>query len=155
MLAGHTIGNGSVSSGDIAITTTDNDPEVVKIIGIVRHKAKDHYGLLISFSDFEKLSKHDIKGTELKILDVANRKSFTEVAIQWTGDLADDCTANWAGLLLRAECMDEDSWWWAVYDMQNNELTIDSSINYIIQYRDGYSARQKAEDAAKKYLNVT
>ena len=30
--------------------------------------------------------------------------------IMWTGNLDDDCTARWAGLLLRAEWMDEDYW---------------------------------------------
>lgn len=34
--------------------------------------------------------------------------------IEWTGDLADDCTAIWAGLMLGAEEMDRDTWWWAV-----------------------------------------
>jgi hypothetical protein len=35
--------------------------------------------------------------------------------IQWTGDLDDDCTASFDGLLLRAEAMDDYLWWWAVY----------------------------------------
>ncbi len=39
---------------------------------------------------------------------------------QWEGDLEDDCSAEWAGLTLRAEEMEENYWWWCVYD---NELT--------------------------------
>ena len=50
--------------------------------------------------------------------------------LTWTGDLEYDCTAEWAGLMLRAECMNDDYWWWEVYDMQKGEVTIDDSNNY-------------------------
>lgn len=63
----------------------------------------------------------------------------------------DDCTAEWAGLMLRAEWMDEDYWWWAVYDMQQGEMTVDSSNEYEIRFIGGEDARAKAEDVAKTY----
>ncbi len=155
VLSGQILNDGTVSTGDIAITTNPDNQEVVKIIGIHSQRDTDYYGLLISFSDFEKISNQDLKDTELNIISVADRQSWTHEPILWTGDLADDCSSNWSGLLLRAECMDKDSWWWAVYDMQNNEITIDSSNYHDIQFVDGHIARQKAEDVAKKYLNVT
>ena len=73
--------------------------------------------------------------------------------IIWKGDLNDDCTAKWCGLMLRAEWMDEDYWWWAVYDMGNNEETIDSSNEHEERYTGGEAARQAAEEVARKYLN--
>ncbi len=82
------------------------------------------------------------------------RKILTKEPIVWTGDLSDDCTALWAGLMLRAEWMDEDYWWWAVYDMQKNEVTIDSSNEYERRFVGGDIAREKAESVAKKYLGL-
>ena len=64
----------------------------------------------------------------------------------------DDRTAEWAGLMLRAEWMDEDYWWWAVYDMQEDEVTIDCS--YETRFIGGEAARAKAESVAKAYLGV-
>lgn len=64
------------------------------------------------------------------------RKILAQQPIVWTGDLNDDCTALWNGLMLRAECMDKGFWWWAVYDMQ-----------------DGEAARHKAEGVARKYID--
>lgn len=75
--------------------------------------------------------------------------------IIWGGDLDDDCTALWKGLMLRAEWMDEDYWWWGVYDMQKNEVTIDDSNNYDEKYIGGNAARAKAESVAKKYFGLT
>lgn len=72
--------------------------------------------------------------------------------IIWKGDLGDDCTAMWRGLMLRAEWMDEDYWWWAVYDMDNNEETIDSSNEHEERYTSGEAARRAAEDVAHWYL---
>jgi hypothetical protein len=69
--------------------------------------------------------------------------------------LNDDCTAIWAGLMLRAEWMDEDYWWWCVYDLlDENEEQIDSSNNYEIRYISGELSRNEAEKVAKKYLNI-
>jgi hypothetical protein len=74
--------------------------------------------------------------------------------IEWRGDLNDDCTAEWAGLMLRAEEMEENSWWWAVYDMQRGEMTIDSSNLYDENIIDGQAARARAEKMAKDYINT-
>lgn len=77
-----------------------------------------------------------------------------EEPVVWQGDLTDDCSANWAGLLLRAECMEQGNWWWAVYDMLQGEQTIDSSIEYDIDFTDGEMARSRAEEVAKAYANM-
>jgi hypothetical protein len=81
-------------------------------------------------------------------------KTDVNTPIVWTGDLDDDCTAMWAGLMLRAEEMDERIWWWAVYDMEKDEVTIDSSNEYDITFTSGREARMAAEQAAKIYLKV-
>ena len=80
------------------------------------------------------------------------RKTLAKQSITWTGDLSDDCTAKWAGLMLRAEWMDEDYWWWAVYDMQKEEASIDDSNNYTDRFIGGEITRQKAESVAREYL---
>ncbi|WCT13153.1 hypothetical protein [Mucilaginibacter jinjuensis] len=80
------------------------------------------------------------------------RKALALETIVWTGDLLDDCTAIWAGLMLRAEWMDEDQWWWAVYDMMRNEITIDYSNEYKENFFSGEAAREKAESVAKAYI---
>ena len=82
------------------------------------------------------------------------RKILAKQPILWRGDLSDYCTAEWAGLMLRAEWMDEDYWWWAVYDMLLEEITIDDSNEYKIRFIGGDMAREKAESVAKKYLGV-
>jgi hypothetical protein len=69
---------------------------------------------------------------------------------EWFGDLNDDCSANWAGLTLRAEEMDENYWWWCVYD---NELP--SDLNQVRSSNDdgatkcisGAEAREAAANA--------
>lgn len=73
--------------------------------------------------------------------------------IIWNGDLEDDCSAHWKGLLLRAEEMEENVWWWAVYDMDNDERTIDSSNEYDVIWYSGNEARRAAEQAAQFYFN--
>ena len=75
--------------------------------------------------------------------------------IIWKGDLEDDCTAEWQGLMLRAEWMDEGYWWWAVYDMRKREITVDSSNEYETSFIGGVAARAKAESVAKAYVNNT
>src|SRR5687768_4935409 len=81
------------------------------------------------------------------------RKLLANEPIIWTGDLNDDCTAEWAGLMLRAEWMDEDYWWWAVYDQQQNEVTIDCSNEYDKRFIGGEMARKKAEEVARLYID--
>lgn len=74
--------------------------------------------------------------------------------IEWTGDLNDDCTARWSGLILRAEWMDNNIWWWAVSDAETG-LEIDSSNNdgyFDVRFASGTAARQAAERAANEYI---
>jgi len=86
-------------------------------------------------------------------MTIQERKLLSQQPIIWTGDLSDDCTANWAGLMLRAEWMNEDYWWWAVYDMQKSESTIEDSNIYKERFIGGEIARQKAERVAKEYIS--
>ena len=72
--------------------------------------------------------------------------------IKWNGDLKDDCTVKWSGLMLRAEWMEEDYWWWCVYDMLDNETGIDSSNEHNERIIEGEKAREKAEEIARNYL---
>jgi len=81
---------------------------------------------------------------------IRNRKYKQQII--WEGDLKDDCTAKWSGLILRAEWMDENYWWWCVYDNLNNDIQIDSSSEYNEKFIGGEIARNKAEDIAKEYL---
>ena len=85
-------------------------------------------------------------------MKTANKKRDFNQTIIWNGDLNDDCTAKWAGLMLRAEWMDQDYWWWCVYDMLDNENQIDSSNEYSERFIEGEKAREKAEEVAKNYL---
>jgi hypothetical protein len=82
------------------------------------------------------------------------RKQLQGTPIVWTGDLDDDCSAHWGSLLLRAEWMDEDYWWWSVYDMKDNERQIDTSNEYDHRFIGGKAARDAAERSAKKYLGI-
>ncbi len=82
---------------------------------------------------------------------VEKNRDFNQPII-WNGDLKDDCTAKWSGLMLRAEWMDEDYWWWCVYDMLDNQNQIDSSNEYDERFIGGEVARNKAEEIAKDYL---
>jgi len=72
--------------------------------------------------------------------------------IIWTGDLNDDCTAVWNGLILRAEWMDEKIWWWAVSIHDGRTEEIDCSNNYDELCIGGQNARLLAEQAARQYL---
>jgi hypothetical protein len=70
--------------------------------------------------------------------------------VEWTGDLDDDCTASWAGLILRAEEMKRGVWWWAVYDDQLGELIVSSDDTE--RFSNGNKARAAAEKAAREWL---
>lgn len=74
-------------------------------------------------------------------------------AVRWYGDLADDCTARWAGLTLRAEKMADGEWWWCVYD-EESEGQVASSNGVHGRVRTGGEARHAAEQAARSYLNL-
>lgn len=76
--------------------------------------------------------------------------------IEWTGDLADDCTARWRGLVGRTEMMgvvqgsragseektEVDHWWWSVIDEQGNEA---ASQNTEGGWIDGINSRRLCE----------
>ncbi|MCJ8292696.1 MAG: hypothetical protein MJK07_23220 [Flavobacteriales bacterium] len=83
--------------------------------------------------------------------DLIKSRNYNQ-QIAWEGDIKDDCTAKWSGLMLRAEWMDEDYWWWCVYDTLNNDIQIDSSNEYDERFIGGEIARNKAEEVAKEYL---
>jgi hypothetical protein len=85
-------------------------------------------------------------------MTIAERETQAQLPIIWKGDLDDDCTAKWAGLVLRAEWMDDDYWWWAVYDFEKNEITIDDSNEYDDLFIGGEAARSKAENVARNYI---
>ena len=68
--------------------------------------------------------------------------------IIWTGDLYDDCTAEWEGLVLRAERMDVRVWWWEVTD---GGAVVDGSNERRRDAKDGDEAREWANAAARAY----
>ena len=155
VLSGRLAGDGIICSGDkLLITDKDESVKIIRITGISVEKQEGHFGLLISFDDWDKLNDIDLRGREIKTINIKDRQALATEPINWTGDLEDDCTANWAGLMLRAELMEGDRWWWTVYDMLNDEITIDSSNDHKVEFNDGDTARRKAEDVARKYLNV-
>lgn len=65
--------------------------------------------------------------------------------IYWTGDLDDDCTAEWGDYMLRAECMDKATWWWKVY------YRGDAVAELHLMARSGDEARTLAEAFAKSH----
>jgi hypothetical protein len=88
----------------------------------------------------------------LKIQDW-QRLAAQEKPPEWQGDLNDDCSAQWAGLLLRAERTDEDSWWWCVYDSATSDQ-IDSSTDHDQVIHSGEQARKQAFEAATTWLGI-
>ena len=71
--------------------------------------------------------------------------------MHWTGDLNDDCSAEWNGLLLRAEAMSRTDWWWAVIDTATREQ-VASSHDEGLRVTTGKKARREAEAAARKWV---
>lgn len=71
--------------------------------------------------------------------------------IVWRGNLRDDCTADWNGLMLRAEMMGQGVWWWAVYGPDRRAAEIDASWNHP-PTRTGKAARQSAEASARSFV---
>ncbi len=77
--------------------------------------------------------------------------------IVWTGDLEDDCFAEWNGLYAHAEQMSSGNWFCCVFDKKNGEKAYDA--DYVLHTMrddihpvDGESARKLAEMAMKCYL---
>ena len=87
-------------------------------------------------------------------MNINAKNRATDQPIIWEGDFKDDCTSVWAGLMLRAECMKEDIWWWSVYDLKNNHIQIDCSDKHPGKTHSGEAARKEAEMAAKAYLFI-
>jgi hypothetical protein len=71
--------------------------------------------------------------------------------IEWTGDLNGDCSALWAGLMLRAEEMSRTSWVWAVYDERTGKRLSGSGTPELMA-RSGKKARAQAEQAARAWI---
>ena len=69
----------------------------------------------------------------------------------WTGDLNDDCSAEWKGLLVRAEWMDGSQWWWCVYDQVTGEQIASSDLVKAKECVSGPDARAAAEEAAFRF----
>ena len=69
---------------------------------------------------------------------------------QWTGDLKDDCSVVWNGLLLHAEKMDRNFWWWGVTSETNE--TVASSNDSEVDCKSGSEARAQAQRAALVHL---
>jgi hypothetical protein len=67
----------------------------------------------------------------------------------WNGNLDDDCTAKWAGFTLRAEWMNDDIWWWCVYDDATGEQVTSSNSDPRVCHT-GEAARRSAEDACRQ-----
>ena len=86
--------------------------------------------------------------------DVDRRRSAASRPPEWTGDLSDDCTAVWAGFLLRAEQMDVDDWWWCVYDGDGRADPVAASNYERRRCTTGEAARAAAERAAKRFLGL-
>lgn len=72
--------------------------------------------------------------------------------IEWTGNLKDDCRAEWRGLYLHAEEMNRNSWWWAVSNSSHEQIV--SSNNGKEVYKNGKQARLAAERAAREYVSI-
>lgn len=87
-------------------------------------------------------------------MNIEEPKALAKQSIVWQGDLSDDCTALWAGLMLRAEWMQGSLWWWAVYDKQHGDITIRSSNDYSEEVTSGKDAREKAEAVARNYIST-
>lgn len=77
--------------------------------------------------------------------------SNTDEKVTWTGDLDDDCTALWAGLMLRAEWMDGSNWWWAVSVIATG-CEIESSNDSDDPCVSGSDARSLAELVARDHI---
>ncbi|MBL7704618.1 MAG: hypothetical protein JNM21_03620 [Taibaiella sp.] len=72
--------------------------------------------------------------------------------IEWEGNLEDDCSAHFNGLLLRAEKMEHASWWWSVSLTGKYGKEIDSANNYAHKISSGPAARKAAERVAIAYI---
>ena len=66
----------------------------------------------------------------------------------------DDCTALWAGFMLRAEWMDDGYWWWCVYEDGSSEQVASPDDCEAEPCSTGEAARRAAERAARRLLGL-
>ncbi|WP_264489391.1 hypothetical protein [Luteolibacter arcticus] len=93
---------------------------------------------------------------ELRRLETERKDSGAAIQpIVWQGNLDDDCTAIWMGLMLRAEAMDDHCWWWAVSRNDGTSDQLASSNDSKDPCRSGAIARQRAEASARSYLTIS
>lgn len=90
------------------------------------------------------------------VMDTLNIPAIREAAaaFHWTGDLDDDCTCLWNGMMLRAEAMGERWWWWAVYK-DREKIASSNDVGGWTCGKNGNIARRFAEHAALKHCNTT
>ena len=89
---------------------------------------------------------------ELRLLGARKRDSDLQAPVTWQGDLNDDCTAIWNGLMLRAESMDGDNWWWAVSLDEGRGIEMGSSNWEDRPCGSGAIARHQAEACARELI---
>jgi hypothetical protein len=124
---------------DHVLLPTDNPNKfIVLIVDLIAASIKGHYRLNLE-KEYRELTESIHKPEDATII--------------WTGDLEDDCSAEWCGLLLRAEWMEGVYWWWGVYDLEDEDQ-IDSSNEYEEKPIGGTAAREMAEKVAKEYLGL-
>lgn len=111
VLSGYVDTKEVILTGDKVLITVDHEAIVTRIIGVSVEKEDGHLGLLISFTDYDKLKDIDSKGKDV------------------------------------SEWMDKNYWWWTVYDMLNDDVTIDSINNYNSIFVGGEIARQKQRNS--------
>jgi hypothetical protein len=87
------------------------------------------------------------------IESLESRRIEAKAAPVWSGDLEDDCTARWAGFLLRAEAMEKDSWWYSATDLASGTAIEDSTVVGAL-VKDGVTARRKSEEAVRRFLGI-
>ena len=124
-----------------------------KAIEYARKDGDDEYGLIFNPDELD--AGQILKGCSVHSAQTLLAGRDTASAIEWTGDLNDDCTAIWGQLMLRAEEMDEGDWWWAVYDRRLGNVTVGSSNLEDASIRSGVEARERASECACAYLSVT
>jgi len=86
-----------------------------------------------------------------RVKTMNKRKTAVDQEPRWEGDLSDDCTARWKGLMLRAEHMDKSVWWWCVYDERGQQIASSNDFR-AKRCMTPKTARSAAEEAAKNYL---
>jgi len=102
----------------------------------------------------EEAGKSDERQINLKTT-MNSQTTIEQENIHWRGDMDDDCTAEWNGLLLRAEWSRGEGtdaiWWWAVISIETGEQ-LDTSNTHSHTATTGEDARKCAEEAARPWL---